>query len=388
VAEAYAAAHPEHVRALILVDAMPNRRADLRRAIDAAEVRKIALRQQGLYSDPPAPAGDDCRGAMNAELPLDFADPRHPAARSLGATTCSASTGEQTFRSLGDYDFGSVLGALRVPVLLAFGEGDPNLFELDVLEGQLHGAAPVVARFPGCGHYPFLECPDPFFERVRRFLEGLEAPSGAARPAAASGATAVAIDGVPCMSAVTGGAGASDALPLIVALHSYGATPLDMVSRLSALPARARVVAPRGAIPADGGFGWWPEPELPMSEQAPVIAGIAHRLAALSRAASQSFPTVGKPIVTGLSQGGELSSAIAVLEPGSIRAALPLRGCRSRSGLMAAPFRATRRSRYFTARPIAFIPCATRRTPLTSCAGSGSRSGCTPFPASSTASGP
>jgi proline iminopeptidase len=175
MAEAYAAAHPDRVRGLVLVDAMPDRRADLRRSIDASQARAADLRQVGLYRDPPAPAGDDCRESMNGELVLDFADPHHPAARSLGATTCTASTGERTFKGLGDYDLSGALGALRLPVFLAFGERDPNAFELDVLRGQLRSTVPVIATFGACGHYPFLECPAPFFERLQSFLDSLGA---------------------------------------------------------------------------------------------------------------------------------------------------------------------------------------------------------------------
>jgi pimeloyl-ACP methyl ester carboxylesterase len=173
VAEAYAIAHPERVRGLVLIDAMPDRKRDLRRAIDAAQARARALRAEGLYEEAPEPAGDDCRAAMNRELVLDFADPRHPAARSLGATTCSASTGARTFQALGDYDLSGALAAVRVPVLLAFGDRDPNAFELDLLAAQLRDAAPQIATFAACGHYPFLECPPPFFDRVRSFLRGL-----------------------------------------------------------------------------------------------------------------------------------------------------------------------------------------------------------------------
>jgi proline iminopeptidase len=170
VAEAYAIAHPERVRALVVVDGMPDRRADLGRAIDAARERALALGAHGLYHKAPPPAGDDCAAAMNAELPLDFADPRHPAARALEGTTCRASAGERTFTALGDYDLAGGLATLRVPVLVAFGDADPGRFELDVLGGQLAAATPAIATFAGCGHYPFLECPGPFFAKLEAFL--------------------------------------------------------------------------------------------------------------------------------------------------------------------------------------------------------------------------
>lgn len=174
VAEAYASAYPQRTLALLLVDPMPDRRVDLTRAAELARRRADTLRPQGLYHEPPPPSGDDCRAAMNAELPLDFADPRHPAARELVDTGCSASIGGKTFEGLGNYDLSTSLAGLDIPVLLAFGEADPNLFELDELRHQLQGTSPAVATFPACGHYPFLECPDAFFERLRAFVATVE----------------------------------------------------------------------------------------------------------------------------------------------------------------------------------------------------------------------
>jgi phospholipase/carboxylesterase len=132
--------------------------------------------------------------------------------------------------------------------------------------------------------------------------------------------------GVRFIETVTGGASASDTLPLVVAIHGFSGKPNDFLTlaTLSSLTARARVVAPYGLAPAGDGFAWFDGSD---GRQLPEnMRRAADSLAAMIDALVKSRPTAGKPIVTGFSQGGMMSYALAVLHPDLVRAAFPASG--------------------------------------------------------------
>jgi phospholipase/carboxylesterase len=150
------------------------------------------------------------------------------------------------------------------------------------------------------------------------------APSGGA-PALAS-APGDEAAGVRFVEIVTGGASASDTLPLIVAIHGFGGSPEHFLRRaeLGSLGARARIVAPFGLTPVDMGFAWFAgEGTDHLAED---MRAVADRLAAMITELVKRRPTTGRPVVTGFSQGGMLSYALAVLHPEVVRAAFPASG--------------------------------------------------------------
>lgn len=176
LAQAYAAAHPERVRALVLVDSMPNSEARLEEALQRVQQREQMLVQEGLISARlPEPEGDDCRKAVFARLPAEFADARHPLTRDLGgATRCSESVLEGTMQALGSFDLGPRIEALTLPVLVIAGAEDPaGPAATEELVALLPQARVQKVLLPACGHYPFLECPDAFFPYVESFLAGV-----------------------------------------------------------------------------------------------------------------------------------------------------------------------------------------------------------------------
>jgi phospholipase/carboxylesterase len=126
---------------------------------------------------------------------------------------------------------------------------------------------------------------------------------------------------------VTGGAQASDPLPMVVAIHGLGDKPSAFVDLFRALPAKVRVVAPAGPSPHGPGFSWFDVRGASNPDSlAPGIAKAADALAAWIAQLAAQRPTVGKPVVTGFSQGGMLSFALAIRHPQLIAAAIPVAG--------------------------------------------------------------
>jgi phospholipase/carboxylesterase len=163
-------------------------------------------------------------------------------------------------------------------------------------------ASLVLALVPGCDRRP---------------------PPGEPVPTAASGPTEAA--GLRFLERVTGGAQPSDPLPLVIGIHGRGGSPEHFVHALSGFTARARIILPYAPDPYGPGFTWFPD----WQDDAQLADGTrraADRLAAMIRDLVAHRPTLGKPIVTGFSQGGMLSFTLAVLHPDLVAAAFPCSG--------------------------------------------------------------
>jgi phospholipase/carboxylesterase len=133
--------------------------------------------------------------------------------------------------------------------------------------------------------------------------------------------------GVRYLERTTGGASAEDALPLVVAIHGLGDRPEDFAGLFDGLRARVRLVLPYGEA-WQSGYAWWTPAGAGMDLDR-VAAGCdraAARLAPMLAELSAKRPTVGKPIVTGFSQGGMLSFTLAVRHPEVVAEALPVSG--------------------------------------------------------------
>jgi phospholipase/carboxylesterase len=131
--------------------------------------------------------------------------------------------------------------------------------------------------------------------------------------------------GLRFLERVTGGANADDALPLIVGIHGRGGRPEHFGRALSLLTIRARVILPYAPTPAGDGFTWLPD-WTNDADLARDIRPVADRIAAMIAELAAKRPTVGKPVLTGFSQGGMLSFTIAVTHPEVIGAAFPIGG--------------------------------------------------------------
>lgn len=164
-------------------------------------------------------------------------------------------------------------------------------------------------------------------ERPRAAPPRAPAPPATAVPSPAPAPTATATPedaGVGYVEITTGGAPADARLPMIVAVHGLGDRPENFLPLFAGLDARARVVAVRGLDPWGEGFAWFP---LGAADRAEgnfrrATEALAGAVAVLAR----SRPTCGLPVVTGFSQGGMLSFALAARVPVVVRAAVPVAG--------------------------------------------------------------
>jgi phospholipase/carboxylesterase len=131
---------------------------------------------------------------------------------------------------------------------------------------------------------------------------------------------------LPFVEATTAGAARDAALPLVVALHGLGDRPEHFIGLFEDFPVQARIIAPHSRSPYGEGFAWF-APVGPMSdESAPAMASAADDVARFALEAARARPTLGKPIITGFSQGGALSYAVAARHPDAVAASVPISG--------------------------------------------------------------
>ena len=134
--------------------------------------------------------------------------------------------------------------------------------------------------------------------------------------------------GVEYLELRTADADADAELPMIVAIHGLGDRPEHFAELVRALPFPARVILPRALDDHEGGYSWFP-----LRARTDDLEGLAQgitlasdKIAGLLAALTEARPTVGKPIVTGFSQGGMLSFALAAAHPEQIAEAVPIGG--------------------------------------------------------------
>lgn len=133
------------------------------------------------------------------------------------------------------------------------------------------------------------------------------------------------LDGVSYLTTVTGGADPAAALPMIIDLHPLGGFPEVMLWMAKRRDFPARVVMPAGPGWLVIGNSWYPV----HGDYEDMVAETrrnADRLAAFTRAMTARYPTLGRPVVTGFSQGAGMSYALAAYHPELFAAAVPVSG--------------------------------------------------------------
>lgn len=123
------------------------------------------------------------------------------------------------------------------------------------------------------------------------------------------------------------GAEAARPLPTVVALHGLGDTPEAFVHVFDGHPGPLRVVAVRAPEPHGEGHRWV-DPSVAWSTPAfaEAMAERSDAVAATIRALRADGKIQGRPVVTGFSQGGMVSFAVAGRHPDALAGAVPVGG--------------------------------------------------------------
>jgi phospholipase/carboxylesterase len=126
-----------------------------------------------------------------------------------------------------------------------------------------------------------------------------------------------------------GGGEPTQALPLVIMIHGMGDAPrFDWFRGADAIKTPMRVVMPRAPLPYYDGFSWFPY-SVEVQDMARLATGIAEAADALARAIEilrTHRPSLGRAIVTGFSQGGMLSYALALRHPELVEFSHPISG--------------------------------------------------------------
>ena len=113
------------------------------------------------------------------------------------------------------------------------------------------------------------------------------------------------------------GPSTEEAQVVVVAMHGLGDRPERFGLAFESLSTPARILLPAAPHPYSSGYSWF------TADRSDEVA-FAADLAAQADAIAQTL--VGRPVVTGFSQGGMLAFAIAVRHPERVSAAYPLGG--------------------------------------------------------------
>jgi predicted esterase len=130
-------------------------------------------------------------------------------------------------------------------------------------------------------------------------------------------------------SYLTGKASRADELPMIIPLHFMGSSPEQIFDiLLNGFNCSTRVVAPYGQYKYAGQYSWFPDSLYDENErnQGRFIDEVTGLLLENVESWTQEFPTRGKPIYLGVSQGGDMCFTLAARYGNRFRLCLPVAG--------------------------------------------------------------
>jgi phospholipase/carboxylesterase len=136
--------------------------------------------------------------------------------------------------------------------------------------------------------------------------------------------------GLRYLEIVRGGASPDEQLPLLLVIHGLGDKPhhdwlqaVDVDSNV-----KVRMILPQAPTPHGDGFSWFPyrAGSLDQAALAQGISAAAERLTRMITVLRTQRPTRGRAVVSGFSQGGMLSYAVALSRPELVEFAVPISG--------------------------------------------------------------
>jgi phospholipase/carboxylesterase len=118
----------------------------------------------------------------------------------------------------------------------------------------------------------------------------------------------------------------ADAQPRVIVLHGYGATPEGIVGVLDDWAGPGLALAPRGPLTSGPGHSWFAlsRDAGGFNQLGPGIVAAADRVASWMR--DQGVSEAEPAVVTGFSQGGMLTFALATQHPELVLVAVPMGG--------------------------------------------------------------
>jgi len=145
-------------------------------------------------------------------------------------------------------------------------------------------------------------------------------------PAASAGrseASEASAPGFETTEVLVGATGEEKDLPLLVVLHYSGGTPAEAIADYGDLRGPVRIVAVRGTHRKRGGYSYFPADyySLPADRQHDIARRTVAEIAVLLGSLAEAHGV--KPVVTGISQGGDIAFLAAVYHPDLVLAAFP-----------------------------------------------------------------
>lgn len=139
------------------------------------------------------------------------------------------------------------------------------------------------------------------------------------------GTTKGELDGIRYIEHVTGGADPNGRLPMLIVFHSLGANPKGTASFRSLPP--TRVIRPYGLHTMGKGYRWWKtQARGDQAELARNMQEASKKLVPFIQDIAICRPTIGKPVVTGSSQGAMVAYMLATLGAPHVAGAVAVLG--------------------------------------------------------------
>lgn len=117
-------------------------------------------------------------------------------------------------------------------------------------------------------------------------------------------------------------------LPMVLALHGRGGSPQWFIRRIKKLRVPVRWVIPQAPRASGAGYAWLSRAPRHLERERLVdeLTRASDQLAAMLPSLTERYPTDGRPIVVGFSQGAMVAWSLAVRHPEQIELAVPIAG--------------------------------------------------------------